>query len=265
VLAADSPNLSGTWSGSAKGFSYSKNMDSSGGTTSKTQPVGGAFAGTIVQTGSDLSIDAIITPSSSGAGGPFEIVLLGKAGDFAAWATGVDTHNADTTEQVFLSGHFTAKGDKLVGAIIFYHSHDVTQLAYSLKKTGGLPKSAAGAAPEFAEAAAARAGTDAPFKVTGSANGKSYTFSSNASVTYKATVSGMIDPSAATVSMTFGDHTYTGFSTDADNSVLMALSDGSENVILFLKTPKNGNSASGNGWIYSSTRMVDMKVAIKKQ
>ena len=256
-----SPNLTGTWTGTAKGNDYHEHNDPMD-TTPAVEKVSGTFNCTFAHVGDDLTVNAQVQGGSES----FSMTLTGKAGDFALWATGTNLTSDGITDSVFMSGHFAPKGDKLIGNFIFSHSGNITYISYTFKKSAGAALTRSAIVPDTASAAS-RDNTDPPFNITGKATGKFYNFGTNAKAgSYKAIMSGMITPIDHTATLNFADGVGLSFSTtenNADKFLTLSGTGGSESIVLF---GKSGNtSATGTGWIYGATRVVEFKFSIKKQ
>jgi len=256
-----SPNLTGTWTGTAKGNDYHE-QNGSMDTTPSVEKVSGTFNCTFTHIGDDLTVIAQV----QGGSDSFSMTLTGKAGDFALWATGTNLTSDGITDQVFMSGHFAPKGDKLIGTMLFFHTGNFTNIAYTFKKSPGAALTRAALVADIG-AAASRDNTDPPFNITGKATGKFYNFGTNAKAgSYKATLTGNIAPVDHTATFNFADGvglSFTATENDANKFLLFSGAGGSENIIL---VGKSGNSsATGTGWIYGATRVVEFKFSIKKQ
>jgi len=261
AATAVSPQLNGDWTGSASGNTY-HHQDSSS-TSPLVEPAKATATATIVQAGNDLTIAMQITPTGEAA---FAISFAGKAGDFAFWGRGSFIDSGGTVEEVFASGHFTAKGNKIVGNMLF-GGNDITYVGYSLTKTTTAALTRADRALGLISVTASNS-TDPPFNVAGKASGKTYTFATNAKAAkYSAAVTGAFVPATSTASFTFaaadGTQTFDTMYGDAEKASAFLGQGGSENIIMFLKT--STSSGSGTGWIFGDTRMVEFKISAKKQ
>lgn len=259
-----SPNLSGTWAGTARGSDYHEN-DNSGtsGTPQPTvTPASGNFTATFTHVGDDLTINA----QAQTDGGAVSFTLTGKAGDFALWATGTQMSDSHV-DQIFMSGRFAPKGDKLIGKMLFFHSGNITFVSYSFKKTASAATAPRAVFTADTSNAGARESTDPPFNVGGKVSGKVYTFGTNGKGgSYKADVSGTIAPALGTATLNFADGVGLTFHTsevDADKYLVFSGTSGSENLMMFGKS--SSSAASGTGWIFGATRLVEFKFNIKKQ
>lgn len=261
-VAAFATDISGEWSGSAKGLSYHKQQNGDMGSENKVEQATGNLKATITQTGSILNIVMEISPSGDV---PFTVELIGNVGNLACWGVG-QYLRTDGLDRFFISGHFTAKADKIVGSIIVYSDHEVIPLTYSMKKSAGAkiypsePASTARATP--------RADDVTPFNVSGTVAGKNYVLSGSAKPgAFTGTVTGTIDPVAktATFKVTAGgsDETFTVSQIDGGKGLAFTGDGQSESIML--AGPVGKDSASGTGWIYSATRMAEFKFKIKKQ
>ena len=270
AATAVSPNISGNWLGTAAGTSYSEQDNSTGGTMAratssgtilKAERASASVAATLVQTGNDLAIDAMLQTQSNST---ISLHLTGKAGDFALWAAGVDVQ-ADHTDQVFLAGQFDSKSKKIVANMVFYHNRDVTSVVVSLKRSPSTTLSRATAGEDGAGEAAGRADDELPFTVAGSAVGKSFTFSTNAKAAkFKSTLSGAFAPAQKTAVITFASNgeIYSVTETNGGKGLVLSGTSGSDNILLFGTSGKS--SAAGTGWIYSDTQLAIFKWNVKK-
>src|SRR5258706_109463 len=85
-----SPNITGSWAGSATGTDYHDQDNGTGGSTPVSGKASGTLTASITQTGADLIMALTVGPAKPGTDQKtFTVAFTGKAGDFAYWATGV--------------------------------------------------------------------------------------------------------------------------------------------------------------------------------
>ncbi|HLX61160.1 MAG TPA: hypothetical protein VKX17_07745 [Planctomycetota bacterium] len=258
-----SPNITGSWAGSAMGTDYKNQDNGTGGTTPFSEKVAGTATASITQTGNDLIFTVTITASSKG-GTPdtFTIPFTGKVGDFAFWSTGA---GPDTAQQVFASGHFDKKPSKITGNMIFYRDNNLANFAYTLKKTSSTPT--VRAAPVYAFPDAGTRGDNVPVNIVGSSTGKTFDFSTSAkAVTVKSTVNGTINPdNTATITVVTGSNSETFNETEigGGKGFVETGTGGSDNLLLF--GVKTGSGGAGIGWIYNDGGMTEFKWSVTKQ
>ncbi|HEY3324384.1 MAG TPA: hypothetical protein VGP72_28290 [Planctomycetota bacterium] len=260
-----SPNISGTWTGSAAGRGYKVEVDQNGNQTNMVETVSATLSVNAVQSGTDLTLDVQVTTANDGTN---LVTFTGKAGDFALWATAVQT-NQDSTEQIFLSGIYASRGDKITGTIVIYKDQHAAQLSFKLTKSVAKLSRAAGAARAAQSIPTATSRQDGPFNVAGKVSGSSYTLATNAKAAkYSGTMTGAFADTSATLTVTAADGTltYDVTQTGTDGAIVLFGSGGlggSESFVAFLKT--SNNAGVGTAWVFSQTRLVQVKLTAKKQ
>ena len=273
AAAKPSPNITGTWTGSATGTEYKDQDNGTGGSSSVTNRAAGTAVASITQTGTTLILTLTITSMpAKGSGDMPETFTVpfsaGSVGDFAFWATGVaPATDTDSAQQVFASGHFDAKPSKITGNMIFYRDHHVTDVAYMLKKTSSTAM-ARDAAQAFTLLESSPRDDTTPFNIAGSSTGKSFNFTTSAkAVSVKSTITGTIDPVGKTATITnkigANSETFNETEIDGGNGFVFTGTSGSDNLVLFGLGNKTGGA--GIGWIYNDTGMTEFKWSVKKQ
>ncbi|HLX61159.1 MAG TPA: hypothetical protein VKX17_07740 [Planctomycetota bacterium] len=274
IIHAASPNITGTWAGSATGTEYRDQTDSTGGTTPVKDKASGNATASITQTGTDLSFSlTVVSTNHSGSSQTFVVPFTGKVGDFAFWATGVRPAlgESDPAAQCFISGHFDAKPSKITGNFILYSSSQVVNVGYSLKKTSSTP-TARDTALALAFPTGSPRDDTTPFNIAGSSTGKAFDFSTSAkALSVKSTITGTIDPVAKTATITVvngaNSQTFNVSEVNGGKAFVNSGSGGSETLIFFGvgSGSGNGTGAAGIGWRYSDTGMTEFKYSVKRQ
>lgn len=260
-------DITGEWFGTIKGTSYHKDDNSGGtdqtgdtGSSNRVERISATVTAKILATGSGLVIDTeIVTPEDK-----ITFNFNGNVGNLAYWAQGVRQRD-DGVETAFMSGHFTAKADKIVGSLVTYTNREVNITTYSLKK-----KSTATAKilrADLTTPQTKEGDSDAPFKVVGTAQGKIFQLTGTSkAAAFKGTITGDLTPATKTATFKFSDGvTEESFDVQQfEGGKAVVFTGMSTTETIFLPGPVGKESASGTGWVFGPSRMAEFKFKIQK-
>ena len=270
VDRATPADITGNWSGTARGKNYSAPSSGQNNTGQNTNAKGVISTGTasvsvtFTQTNSALTALMTITPhNKSGIQPALSGTLSGIVGNNSFWISGI-TSNANSAIILVLTGHVA--GSNITGIGIGFSDSD-REITYKLKPAGSAGVIATGTSIPILPSGSG-SGNGSTSSVTGVSTGKQYSLTGTAkSAAYRSTFTGMFSNNGVIDAgqLTIGSDLFTLIGPKYGSSEVIAGTDSTMANQLIISVHGGKAGGKGIGILFSNDTLIEFKFTAKSQ